>query len=69
MRARDFQRDPRDPGRFERYQAEALAYLHVPVPALSGIVCYGTQEEAILRELMHNAGVDLPVASRPRWFF
>lgn len=67
--ARDFARDPNDPGKFERYQAEALAYRHVPVAALNGIVCHGPDQEAFLRDVMQNTQVQLPVASRPGWFF
>lgn len=67
--ARDFARDPNDPGKFERYQAEALIYKHVPVAALNGIVCHGTDQEAFLRDVMQNTQVQLPVASRPGWFF
>lgn len=69
LKARDFARDPNDPGKFERYQAEALAHGHVPLAALNGIVCCGAEEETRLRELVHNLGVALSVASRPSWFF
>jgi hypothetical protein len=69
LRARDFARDPNDPGKFERYQAEALALGHVPLPALNGVVCHGAEEEAHLRDLVQNAGVEFSVAARPNWFF
>ena len=69
LRDRDFKRNPSDPGKFERYQAEALAAFHVPVAALTGIVCHGTQRKEFLRDLVHNASVDLEIASRPSWFF
>jgi hypothetical protein len=38
LHARDFKRDPDDPGKFERYQAEALVYRHVPIAAILGII-------------------------------
>lgn len=69
LQARDFARDPNDLGKFERYQAEALAHGHVPLAALTGVVCHGTEEEAHVRDLVQNAGVQLSVASRPTWFF
>lgn len=37
LQARDFKRDPNDPGKFERYQAEVLVHRHLPLDALSGI--------------------------------
>jgi hypothetical protein len=40
LQARDFKRDPDDPAKFERYQAEALVYQHMPVSTLLGVVCY-----------------------------
>lgn len=41
LRARDFRRDPDEPDKFERYQAEALVHQHLPVDALLGIGCHG----------------------------
>jgi hypothetical protein len=70
LRARDFKRnDTSDLGKFERYQAELLAYQHVPVQALAGIVCHGAAEETALTELVQNVGVQLSVTARPTWFF
>lgn len=40
LQALDFKRDPEDPAKFERYQAEALIHHHLPVSGLLGIVCY-----------------------------
>jgi len=37
LQARDFRRDPEDPGKFERYQAEALVYRHLPSDSLLGV--------------------------------
>jgi len=69
LQARDFKRDPNDPGKFERYQAEALVHRHMPVTALAGIVCHGAAQEARLRELVQNAKLQLQVAARPGWYF
>jgi ssDNA thymidine ADP-ribosyltransferase, DarT len=69
LQKRDFARDPDDPGKFERYQAEALAHGHVPLAALTGIVCYGPKEETYVANLVQNAEIPLSVASRPTWFF
>jgi hypothetical protein len=69
LQAKDFKRDPNDPGKFERYQAEALVHKHLPVSALTGIVCYGVAEEASLAAAVQAAGLDLPIAARSDWFF
>lgn len=66
--SRDFRRDPNDPDKLARYQAEALAFQHVPVAALQGIVCHGVAEETSLKEMVHNSVPDLAVHSRPGWY-
>src|SRR4029077_5082238 len=38
LQARNFRRDDLD--RFEKYQAEALVHRHMPLTALTGVVCY-----------------------------
>ena len=65
---RDFKRDPNDPDKLTRYQAEALAHLHVPVSALQGVVCHGAAEETSLQEMVHNSQQVLAVHSRPGWY-
>ena len=69
LRKRDFQRDPDDPGKIERYQAEALIHRHVPVEALLEAACYDSQREGLIRGQLSNAGVSLQVAARPDWYF
>jgi hypothetical protein len=69
LQTRDFTRDPNDPGKLERYQAEALVHRHVPVSVLKGIVCHGPEEETTVRRLVQNAEVQVAVAVRPAWFF
>ncbi|MGE3344317.1 MAG: DUF4433 domain-containing protein [Vicinamibacterales bacterium] len=66
--ARDFRRDPNDPDKVARYQAEALAFRHVPVGALDGLVCHGPEQEASLREMVDNSAAGLAVHSRPGWY-
>lgn len=66
--ARDFQRNPNDPDKLARYQAEALAYRHVPASALQGIVCHGTEQETVLTKTVHNSRAALTVMSRPAWY-
>jgi hypothetical protein len=46
--SRSFKHDPDDPGKKERYQAEALIWKHVPLDALQGVCCCDTSVEAQL---------------------
>jgi ssDNA thymidine ADP-ribosyltransferase, DarT/Calcineurin-like phosphoesterase len=69
LQARDFQRDPDDPGKFERYQAEALVHRHLPVAALNGIVCHGPTQQAHLGQLATGLRLNITIASRPNWYF
>ncbi len=69
LRARDFARSNADPGKVERYQAEALAHRHVPVSALLGIACHSPASVARIEAMLRAAGVDLPVAVKRGWFF
>lgn len=65
----DFKRDNDDLGKFERYQAEALIFQHVPVSALLGIACVNDAVAAQLRPQIAAAGSELKVAATPGWFF
>jgi hypothetical protein len=69
LQRRDFKRDPEDPGKLERYQAEALVHRHVPLAALLGIVCYTDVVRADIEGKMQSLGVVLPVHTRPNWYF
>jgi hypothetical protein len=69
LRRRDFRRDPGDPGKFERYQAEALVHRSMPVTALLGVACY---TDGVRRELetdVTQLGLELKVVLRPGWYF
>jgi hypothetical protein len=68
LQARDFKRDPNDLGKMERYQAETLIHQHVPITALSGLVCYSPTQQISVKELVEAAGVDLEVFARPGWY-
>ena len=69
LQRRDFRRDDNDPGKFERYQAEALAYQHVPMEALIGIACYTEGVRQEVEAATSSAGVDFRVVHRPDWYF
>ncbi len=69
LQNRDFRRDPDDPEKTDRYQAEALVHRHLPVEALSGIVCYSDAEQRLLEKRSNELGVTLPIKAYRRWYF
>lgn len=69
LKRRDFKRDPNDPAKLERYQAEALAYEHVPVEGLLGIACYDEASKAAINADMTATGASLRVVIQPGWYF
>ncbi len=69
LQARDFKRDPDDPAKFERYQAEALIHRHCPVSGLIGIMCYSEAVKMQVDAQVKAKGLELPVYSRPGWYF
>jgi len=69
LRRRDFRRDPGDPGKVERYQAEALVHRSMPVSALLGVACYTEKVRTELMAVAVEVGLKLKVVLRPRWYF
>jgi ssDNA thymidine ADP-ribosyltransferase, DarT len=68
LQRRDFKRDPDNPEKFEKYQAEALIHRHLAVTALAGIGCYGPLELERLREMLRDAGIAVKVGAAPDWY-
>jgi hypothetical protein len=69
LQNRDFKRDPDDPEKMERYQAEALVYEHLPVKALIGIVCYTDSISNQISQLVSKNGLSLKVTNKVGWYF
>ena len=69
LQQRDFKRDPDDPEKFERYQAEALIHQHCPISALLGIVCFTQPQKNNIEQLLAQRGMGLAVDARPGWYF
>ena len=69
LQARDFKRDENDLAKFERYQAEALIHQHCPVSGLIGIVCHSEAGKMQAQAQVAVQGLNLPVHSRPGWYF
>ncbi|MEX1214793.1 DUF4433 domain-containing protein [Saccharospirillum sp.] len=69
LQNRDFRRDLDDPGKFERYQAEALVYGQCPVGGLLGVFCHSDTVRSELELMINTSGLNLPVYTRPKWYF
>ena len=65
----DFRRDNNDPGKTDRYQAEALVLHRMPVESLVGIACHGQAEQNLIERNSKEAGVGLKVTAQPGWYF
>lgn len=69
LQNRDFKKDVYDPGKFERYQAEALVHQHLPVSALSGIICHGDAQKTFLQTEVEKRRQTLQVTVKPSCYF
>jgi hypothetical protein len=69
LQQRNFARDPDDPAKFERYQAEALIHQYCPVTGLLGIVCYTDQLKTQIEQQLRDRGLNLAVHARTGWYF
>ncbi len=69
LQQRDFKRDPDDPKKMERYQAEALIYQYLPIDGLIGIVCYTELLEQQIEQEISSRNLKLQVFARTRWYF
>ncbi len=69
LQSRDFQRDPDDPERFERYEAEALVHAHLPLSALQGVVCYDSVVRDSIADQIHRRSLSVKAVLRPEWYF
>ena len=69
LQRRDFKRDPDDPRKMERYQAEALIHHHLPITGLLGIMCYTDAMKERIELDVAARGLTLSVHARPGWYF
>lgn len=65
----DFRHNPDDPGRKERYQAEALIHGTLPAQALTGLACSASNQVPGLEVQAASRGLSLKVIAKPEWFF
>jgi hypothetical protein len=69
LQLRDFKKDPENPEKSERYQAETLIYSHVPVSAFKGIICYDNDVREYVRTECEQRNVHIPIHATSRWYF
>jgi hypothetical protein len=69
LQSRNFKHDPDDPGKKERYQAEALISKHVPLEALKGVCCYSRTIEHELKTEIDRRGLVFRAHVQPQWYF
>jgi hypothetical protein len=69
LRSRDFRNDPDDPGKKERYQAEALVWKCVPLGALRGVCCYTSTVEAHIKAEIERRSLTFNVGVQRSWYF
>jgi len=69
LQARDFKRDPENPEKLERYQAEALIHGSLPVHALTGLACSTSDQVAGFEAAVASRNLAIKVVAKPGWFF
>lgn len=69
LQSRNFKHDPDDPGKKERYQAEALVWKHVPVSALLGVCCHSKAVEEQIKSEIEDRDLELRTVVRQTWYF
>ena len=67
LQQRDFSRDPEDPDKLERYQAELLVHRHVPIDAITGIACYNDEVVSKISEMVGISYGALYNREHSRW--
>jgi ssDNA thymidine ADP-ribosyltransferase DarT-like protein len=69
LNRRDFKHEPDDPGKKERYQAEALVWRHLPVEALLGICCYNSVVDEEIKAELAKRALEMQTIVQTGWYF
>jgi hypothetical protein len=69
LQSRDFKHDPDDPGKKERYQAEALIWKHLPLDGLVGVCCHNKTVESFVQTQIDQRELEIRAVVQPSWFF
>jgi hypothetical protein len=65
---RDFRNDPENPGKIERYQAEALVHRHLPSAGLRAIITHDKPTQIAVEQHVSDSGTGLSVRVMPSWY-
>ena len=68
LNRRDFRNDPNDPGKKERYQAEALVWKYVPLDAIMGIGCYTSAVKSWVEEHLEQRDLKMKTTVQANWY-
>ena len=69
LNRRDFKHDPDDPGKKERYQAEALIWKHLPAQGPLGICSYTEAVDAGIRIELAKRKIQMQTVVQRSWYF
>lgn len=69
LRSKNFKKDPDDPGKALRYQAEAMVYGDIPLESLKGIVCHSEAVLGKIRAIVSKRHPELALKALPTWYF
>jgi hypothetical protein len=69
LQRRDFQRDPENPEKVERYEAEALIHKHLPLDSLEEIACCDAAGAASIQQEVTKRSLALKITTKPGWYF
>jgi hypothetical protein len=69
LNRRDFRHDPDDPGKKERYQAEALIWKHLPVEGLLGICSHSDAIDQGIKQELAKRKIELQTVVKRDWYF
>jgi hypothetical protein len=69
LNQRNFRHDPDDPGKKERYQAEALIWKHLPVQGLLGICSHSDAVDQGIKQELAQRRIEMQTVVKRDWFF
>ena len=69
LNRRDFRHDPDDPGKKERYQAEALIWKHLPVGGLLGLCSHSEAVDQEIKQELAKRKIEVQTVIKRDWYF
>lgn len=69
LNRRDFRHDPDDPGKKERYQAEALIWKHLPAEGLLGICSHNEAVDQGIKKELAKRKIEMQTLVKRDWYF